>query len=52
LLSRLGRTALHEGGWNSRERTFVYGSSSIAQACLEMVVHLAGGGKALVHGGE
>ena len=35
-------SALHPGRWNSRERPVVYTSSSIALACLETVVHLAG----------
>lgn len=30
------------GRWNSRDRPIVYSSSSIALACLETVVHLAG----------
>ncbi len=34
--------ALHPGRWNSRDRPIVYTSSSIALACLETVVHLAG----------
>jgi len=34
--------ALHPGRWNSLDRPIVYSSSSIALACLETVVHLAG----------
>ena len=34
--------ALYPGRWNSLERPIVYCSSSIALACLETVVHLAG----------
>ena len=34
--------ALSPGRWNSRDRPIVYSSSSIALACLETVVHLAG----------
>ena len=34
--------ALCPGRWNSLERPIVYSSSSIALACLETVVHLAG----------
>jgi len=34
--------ALSPGRWNSLDRPIVYSSSSIALACLEMVVHLAG----------
>jgi len=32
----------HPGRWNSQDRPIVYSSSSIALACLETVVHLAG----------
>ncbi len=35
-------SALHPGRWNSLDRPLVYSSSSIALACLETVVHLAG----------
>ena len=35
-------SALHPGRWNSRDQPIVYSSSSIALACLETVVHLAG----------
>ena len=34
--------ALNPGRWNSLDRPIVYSSSSIALACLETVVHLAG----------
>jgi len=34
--------ARNPGRWNSRDRPIVYSSSSIALACLETVVHLAG----------
>jgi formylglycine-generating enzyme required for sulfatase activity len=34
--------ALYPGRWNSLDRPIVYSSSSIALACLETVVHLAG----------
>jgi RES domain-containing protein len=34
--------ARHPGRWNSRDRPILYSSSSIALACLETVVHLAG----------
>jgi RES domain-containing protein len=34
--------ARHPGRWNSHSRPIVYSSSSIALACLETVVHLAG----------
>jgi hypothetical protein len=34
--------ALHPGRWNSRDQPVLYSSSSIALACLESVVHLAG----------
>jgi formylglycine-generating enzyme required for sulfatase activity/RES domain-containing protein len=34
--------ARYPGRWNSRDRPIVYTSSSIALACLETVVHLAG----------
>ena len=35
-------SALYPGRWNSRDQPIVYSSSSIALACLETVVHLAG----------
>ncbi len=35
-------SARHPGRWNSLDRPIVYSSSSIALACLETVVHLAG----------
>jgi RES domain-containing protein len=35
-------SALHPGRWNSHDRPILYSSSSIALACLETVVHLAG----------
>ena len=35
-------SARYPGRWNSRDRPIVYSSSSIALACLETVVHLAG----------
>jgi len=35
-------SARHPGRWNSRDRSILYSSSSIALACLETVVHLAG----------
>ena len=34
--------ARYPGRWNSLDRPIVYSSSSIALACLETVVHLAG----------
>ncbi|MFM9099958.1 MAG: RES family NAD+ phosphorylase, partial [Cyanobium sp.] len=35
-------SARHPGRWNSRDQPILYSSSSIALACLETVVHLAG----------
>ncbi|MCS5692248.1 SUMF1/EgtB/PvdO family nonheme iron enzyme [Cyanobium sp. FGCU-6] len=35
-------SARHPGRWNSLDRPILYSSSSIALACLETVVHLAG----------
>ena len=35
-------SARHPGRWNSQGRPLVYSSSSIALACLETVVYLAG----------
>ena len=35
-------SARHPGRWNSQDRPILYSSSSIALACLETVVHLAG----------
>ena len=35
-------SACYPGRWNSLDRPIVYSSSSIALACLETVVHLAG----------
>jgi RES domain-containing protein len=35
-------SARHPGRWNSHDRPILYSSSSIALACLETVVHLAG----------
>ena len=36
-------SARHPGRWNSQDRPILYRSSSLALACLETVVHLAGG---------